>query len=200
MLYIDTHITDFDLQEALAGVSPQRREQALRYRNELDQRLSVAAYRLLCRALATEYGITEQPLLAWREGGKPYLPHHPQVHFSISHCKEVVACAVADVPVGVDVERMRPFNESLARYVLSDEELQQVMKLPAPDVAFIRLWTVKESLLKLTGEGIRSDLKTVLQHHQASFHTVVGGGGTFVCTQALPLWVERGVAQGAAGV
>ncbi len=184
MLYIDTHINDFDLQEALCSVTPQRREQALRYKNELDQRLSVAAYRLLCRALAAEYGITEQPLLAWHEGGKPYLPHHPKLHFSISHCREAVACAVSGTPVGVDVERVRPFKESLARYVLNEEELQQVMQSPAPDMAFAKLWTVKESLLKLTGEGIRSDLKTVLQSHQAVFHTVVGGGGAFVCTEA----------------
>ena len=61
MIYIDDHIDDFDLQEALATVSAQRREQALRYRHERDRRLNVAAYRLLHRSLMTEYGINELP-------------------------------------------------------------------------------------------------------------------------------------------
>ena len=57
MIYIDDHIHDFDLQEALETVSPQRRAQALRYRHERDQRLCIAAYRLLQQALLKEYGI-----------------------------------------------------------------------------------------------------------------------------------------------
>ena len=62
MIYLDDHIQDFDLQQALKEVSPQRRQYALRYRQERDQRLCVAAYRLLRHALLEEYGIDEPPL------------------------------------------------------------------------------------------------------------------------------------------
>ena len=42
-ILVDEHIWDFDLQAALRDVSEQRREQALRFRHELGQRLSVLA-------------------------------------------------------------------------------------------------------------------------------------------------------------
>ena len=51
MLYINDHIEDFNLQAALSKVSKERREYALRYRREHDQRLCVAAYMLLQQAL-----------------------------------------------------------------------------------------------------------------------------------------------------
>ena len=56
-ILVDEHIWDFDLQAALRDVSEQRREQALRFRHELGQRLSVLAYRLLKRCLSELYGM-----------------------------------------------------------------------------------------------------------------------------------------------
>jgi len=37
-----------------------------------------------------------------------------------------------------------------------------------PEVMFIRLWTMKESLLKLTGEGINDNIKQVLENPHSS--------------------------------
>ena len=61
MLYLDDDINGFSLDEALTQLPAWRREAALRHRREADRRLSVAAYRLLCRGLRAEYGITEPP-------------------------------------------------------------------------------------------------------------------------------------------
>jgi 4'-phosphopantetheinyl transferase len=42
-----------------------------------------------------------------------------------------------------------------------------------PEVEFVRLWTMKESLLKLTGEGINDHMKYVLKDiPERSFTTV----------------------------
>ena len=51
MVYIDDSLYDFDLPLALQQISPQRREQALRFRHEQGQRECVLSYLLLKRAL-----------------------------------------------------------------------------------------------------------------------------------------------------
>ena len=52
--------------------------------------------------------------------------------------------------------------ESLVRYTMNEAEVQQILQAERPDVAFIRLWTMKEARLKLTGEGIINDMKHAL--------------------------------------
>lgn len=164
VIYIDENINGFDLQQALQEVTPQRREQALRYRNERDQRLCVAAYRLLQRALLQEYGISGQPELIYDQNGKPSLAAYPDIHISLSHCREAVACAVSDQSIGIDVETFEHYSEEVARRALNDEEMRQVLASPRPDVAFTRLWTMKESLFKLTGDDHGGDIAAMLDH------------------------------------
>ena len=45
---------------------------------------------------------------------------------------------------------------------LDIEKAMAMVSPPESLLAFLALWTKKEAALKLTGEGIRSDLKTVL--------------------------------------
>lgn len=172
MVYIDEHIDDFDLQAALAEISEQRREQALRFRFERGQRTCVLAYLLLKKGLREVYGITDNPLFEYGEHGKPAIVGHPEIHFNLSHCREAVACAIGDRPVGIDVESVQRYRESLAQYTMNGEELRLIAEAERPDVAFIRLWTMKEARLKLTGEGITNDLKTALDGGSWQFTTV----------------------------
>lgn len=172
MVYIDEHIDDFDLQAALPEISEQRRLQALRFKFERGQRTCVLAYLLLKKALREEYGLTENPLFEYGPHGKPFIVGHPEIHFSLSHCREAVACAVSDRPVGIDVESVRRYKEDVVRYAMSDKEQQLIAAAERPDVAFIRLWTMKEARLKLTGEGITNDLKSALDGGSWQFTTV----------------------------
>ena len=172
MVDIDEHIDDFDLQAALAEISEQRRLQALRFKFERGQRTCVLAYLLLKKALREEYGLTENPLFEYGPHGKPFIIGHPEIHFSLSHCREVVACAVSDRPVGIDVESVRRYKEDVVRYAMNEQEQQQIADAERPDVAFIRLWTMKEARLKLTGEGITNDLKSALDGGSWQFTTV----------------------------
>lgn len=162
MIYIDDHIDGFDLQEALAEVSPQRREYALRYRHERDQRLCVAAYRLLQQALLKEYGIDELPQFIYNQQEKPLLEGHPEIHFSLSHCRKAVACAIGDEPVGIDIETLEHYSEEVATRVMNEQEMEQIKTSPKPAREFTRLWTMKESLYKLTGNDHGGDIAHML--------------------------------------
>ena len=169
MIYIDENIDGFDLDEALAAVSPQRRKYALRYRQERDQRLCIAAYRLLQRALLLEYGVDELPVFIYDVNGKPMLQGHPEIHFSLSHCHVAVAVAVSDSPIGIDIETTGHYSPEVARQVMSDVEIRQIEASACPEVAFTRLWTMKESLFKLTGDDNGGDsagmLASASQYH-----------------------------------
>ena len=134
---------------------------------------------MLCEALRKEYGITEKPIFEYGIHGKPFIIGYPDIHFNISHCREAVLCVVSSRPVGVDVESIRSYKDSLVEYTMNPQEIakinqaprpevmnpQEIAKInqaPRPEVEFVRFWTMKEAVLKLSGEGISKDLKTVL--------------------------------------
>lgn len=162
MIYINDHTESLDIEKALAMVSGQRRELALRFAHESGRRLSLAVYLLLMEGLQKEYGITEPPLLEYLEGGKPVIKGHPEIHFNFSHSGNVALCAIDSQPVGADVETTRKITPSLIAYTMNDEEQALIASAPESLTAFLALWTKKEAVLKLTGEGIRNDLKSVL--------------------------------------
>ena len=162
MVYWNDELDRFDWEAALPLLSEQRREQVLRFKYELGRKTCAAAYLLLCEGLRKEYGITEPPLFEYGEHGKPAIVGRPDIHFNLSHCREAVVCAVSSRPVGVDVESIRSFKESLVEYTMNQGEVERIRQSERPDVEFIRLWTMKEAVLKMTGAGISRDLKTVL--------------------------------------
>lgn len=179
-IYLSQDIWDFDLDAALGEISEQRREQALKFKHELGKRLCVLAYQLLKRGLAEVYGIRENPVFEYNEHGKPMIVGHPEIFFNLSHCKEAAICVVSDQPVGVDVESVRSFNESLVRYTMNEAEVEEIESAEDQAVAFIRLWTMKESALKLIGTGISNELKQVLQQENLQFQTFVDAQRRFV--------------------
>ena len=165
-------IWDFDLAEALGGISEQRREQALKFKYELGQRLCVLAYQLLKQGLREVYGITENPVFEYNEHGKPSIVGHPEIFFNLSHCKYAAVCAISDQPIGIDVESIREFKEGLVRYTMNDDEVREIESASDPAAVFIRLWTMKEATMKLIGTGISNDMKTVIDTSLYQYTTI----------------------------
>ena len=121
-----------------------------------------------------EYGIDEAPVFTFGNKGKPLLQGHPDIHFSLSHCHEAVAVALSDHPVGIDIETVGHYSPEVARHVMSDDEMRQIEASPQPEVAFIRLWTMKESFFKLTGDDHGGDIAHLLDNaSRYRFSTVV---------------------------
>ena len=156
MLYIYRALNKYTDEQFLIHFSslPQwRREKALRYRKLDDRKRSVLAFVLLERALREEYGITEVPEFVYNEFGKPSLSNLP-IHFSLSHCRDAVACAVSDHNIGIDVENVVSYNPDVAWRVCTVAEFEMLEQSANKDVDFIKLWTVKEAISKYEGMGL----------------------------------------------
>ena len=94
------------------------------------------------------------PPFFYNEHGAPCLEHGPC--FSISHCKHGIAVAVSEKPIGIDIERIRTAKPELVARTMIEQEQNEIWSAPSPDVAFTRLWTQKEAVLKMQGTGILS--------------------------------------------
>ncbi len=148
------------LEWCIQYLPEERKTKVLRYRREIDKKLSVASYLLLIHALYQEFNLSD-PAIVYTDKGKPYLPDHPDIHFNISHCPRGCVCAVSDKPVGVDIQDIRPFSQDIANRCCSAEELLLLKQSADPTVYFTRMWAMKESYLKMTGEGIAQSLPTI---------------------------------------
>lgn len=184
MIYLNDRLDLLDVERALPLLSEQRRQKALAFRHDLGRRTCVAAYLLLCEGLRREFGIEEPPVFSFGEHGKPFIVGHPDVCFNMSHCKEAAICVIDSRPVGVDIESMRGYRESLVRYTMNEEEARQIACAPQPELEFVRLWTMKEAVQKRSGEGLRSGMKTILQNRGSRLDTVVSTDSRYVYSVA----------------
>lgn len=136
--------TEAEVQRMLPLVSAQRREQALKYKHTLGQFCCLKSWLML-----SAMHIGEMEFL-YNEHGKPYIEGGP--FFSISHCKEAIAVAIDDQPIGIDIEAIRNVDQDLILRTMNEEEQKQIHS----NRDFTRLWTQKEAIVKAQGVGIIS--------------------------------------------
>ena len=145
------------LDDALRQLSRYRREKVAPYRFERGKWLSAGAGLLLDNMLI-EHGLRERDMeYASGEHGKPLLLNHPELHFSLSHSGTLVACALGDEPVGVDVQTIVKLRRGLVEYTMSEAEIARLDAMASIDeqeLFFTQLWTLKECYAKATGRGL----------------------------------------------
>lgn len=159
----DINLSAEELESRLLSLPHWRELQARAFKQLQGKKECTIAYELLYQMLREEYGIQQPPAFAYGKHGKPFLQDYPDIHFNLSHTRRAIACIVDSKPCGIDVESLGRYKEAVARYSMCDEEMEQILSAEDRDVVFTSLWTQKEALLKLTGEGITDDLKTVLR-------------------------------------
>ena len=143
--------------DAYARVSAARRAKVDRLKAEGPRRLSLAAGVLLADTLA-DLGVAGAMAEDEEDtNGKPFLPRCPELHFSLSHSGTAAMCAVADRPVGCDIETVTPRSLRLAERFFSAAEQTRIFSQAAEDARqdmFYRIWTLKESFIKCIGLGL----------------------------------------------
>ena len=127
-------LTEQEYGDMMALLPDARRERLEKLPKEKHQEV-LCAYLLLRMALWEQRGWRDLPRIGVDELGKPFFPDHPDTHFSLSHTAGAAAAALADTPVGVDIERVRPVS------VRAMERIAGVRT----EAAFFRSWVRREA-------------------------------------------------------
>jgi 4'-phosphopantetheinyl transferase len=129
-----------------------------KFRRWQDYQASLFGKLLLYDGLVNCFGLSPGVLeeIVLTENLKPVLPGC-DLFFSIAHSGSLVACAIGNIPVGIDVERVRDievrdFRGNLPSVVTRKGGTQ-------PD--FFECWTMAESVLKASGEGLRHSMSEI---------------------------------------
>lgn len=117
------------------------------------------AFRRYAASLVTGCGDLSTLDFAVHAKGRPWLPTTPAVSWSVSSCRSGMLVAWSEVfEIGVDVEDRARQADCMAlaqRYFASEEKQLVATATEATRMtAFLRLWCLKEAVLKGIGEGI----------------------------------------------
>jgi 4'-phosphopantetheinyl transferase len=125
----------------------------LRYKRWQDAQLSLLGKVLLLQGLKTYYNIPDVEI-GVLPNKKPYLKGQ-KLHFNISHSQELVACAIAEYPLGIDIE----YNDLKISYhdftfQMTSNEIQEIQDAEDKMNGFFTYWTRKEAVIKAHGAGM----------------------------------------------
>jgi 4'-phosphopantetheinyl transferase len=145
-------------------------------RSDDSKNASAAAYLLLRFALFEVYKINEPVEFEIAPRGKPTLKKYPHIHFNLSHSKGVAACVVADFEVGVDVQSIKSVSSKTAKRVATAQEYKEFLTAESPDDYFCKIWTIKESYVKMTGQGLTTEFRDISAEKIPNIYTFKGNG------------------------
>ncbi|MDL2261558.1 4'-phosphopantetheinyl transferase superfamily protein [Methanimicrococcus sp. OttesenSCG-928-J09] len=156
-----SQMNDFKDLCGLNRLWSERREQVLRYLHPKDKARSLAAGLMMSFVL----GITDDSQIQYNPFGKPYLSGSPEysespdsfassVHFNLSHSGDYIVLAVDENEVGIDIEKILPYSDDIARKCFVSEEYRWLKQQKDVD-SFYMLWTAKESVMKACGKGLQ---------------------------------------------
>lgn len=144
-------MTDAEYAAWKAAMEPVKRARIALMKQPDDRRRSVCADHLVRELAAIVAGCAPGQIeLAATDRGAPIVVGR-DVYISISHSGDRVLCAAATVPVGVDVQQLRPIKPATVRRVCSSTECDYVA---GNAVRFAEVWAFKEAVFKCRGTGI----------------------------------------------
>jgi 4'-phosphopantetheinyl transferase len=138
------NLTDDMYNKYFSMMSKSRKEKVLSLKDEASRKRTVAGEMLVKQMLSNDI------VIETGDNGKPYTEN---AYFSISHKEKLVVCTVSDKPIGIDIEKIMPYNDKLARRITNDAEYDYINK---NGEKLTEIWTLKEAIIKKDGKGISS--------------------------------------------
>lgn len=139
-------------------MSSDRKAEIEKIKNPVSAKQKIAADYLRRIAISEFRCVQPNDIIIKRtELGKPYT-ENIDVQFSVSHSGDMVVCAVSDIEIGIDAEKIRSVNFRAATRFATEEELDYIGENTE---RFFEIWTLKEAYFKCIGTGLGADIKNV---------------------------------------
>lgn len=161
---------DIALATADAHLNPAERARAAEFVFDVDRECFVRARGYLRERLGAHLGISPKDVpIAVGADGKPFVEGH-DVRFNLSHSGARAVLAISSGgDVGIDLELLDRADglsgqiDGLADMCMTHEEQAALADLPHDVRArrFLSYWTAKEARMKLTGEGMALDPRSI---------------------------------------
>jgi len=153
---------EINYEKLIDGIPAFMQEKALKYRFEEDKLRSVVG-KILLKNLLIEEGYQADILnhIEIDKYQRPFLNN--KIDFNISHSGDYVVCAISkNNRIGIDIEKIVPLNILDFEYVLTKDELRQLLSDPDALNQFYAIWTKKEAVMKANGKGLEIEFTGVL--------------------------------------
>ncbi|NLN64429.1 MAG: 4'-phosphopantetheinyl transferase superfamily protein [Clostridiaceae bacterium] len=144
-------------------VSMEKRRRIYRFRMHEDAQRTLLGDILARYLVCKQHNVKNCELVFGTNAyGKPYLLNDTRIQFNISHSGKWVVCSLHHLPVGVDIEQIKPVDISIAERFFSKSEVQSLMNkcISEREAYFYELWTLKESYIKAVGKGLSIPLNS----------------------------------------
>ena len=124
--------------------------------DSLKRKESVIARALLCHMLDKCFGVRNFTVDS-DKNGKPVIVNS-DLYFNLSHSGNFVLCVCGDENIGCDIEKIKACNFKVAERFFCENECRLLSASDNFPFDFMRMWTLKESVLKFSGKGISGGL------------------------------------------
>lgn len=186
------------LTDAAAVLHESEHARAARFHFAADRERWMRCRAVLRLALSERLGVPAPDIrFCTGENGKPALEtdQGPEIapHFNLSHSGPLMALALGNIPVGVDIERwVRDLAAGeVSAHAFRPEEHQAIVAHRDPQQHFLELWTAKEAVMKCTGHGLSLPPSAVIVSENGSRAVIDGAAGAFTLKPVLHpgMWV-----------
>jgi len=170
-------LTRAERRKLCSSLVPEGKNKINRFKNRSDAENFLIAKVMQRNLIASLIGSAPKKLIfGVNKYGRPYLksPRVKNLDFNISHSGDCIAVAVADCPIGIDVERIKPLDIKIAAACFTEQELKYLGSRRGKQLEkFYKIWVLKESFVKAAGKGLSFPLKGVNFKYNRGGNTVL---------------------------
>lgn len=152
-------------------------DKILSLRRKEEQLLKIYSSLLFRMYLYKDYDVTLDVLpISYNRYGRPFFSDINNLFFNFSYSKDIVACAISDKNIGIDVEYIEQLIDNDILKLFHPVEQKYLKNCNNQNKSIIKYWNLKESYLKFLGVGLSKGLDSFFlsQRHHSLYNTSGG--------------------------